>query len=206
MANNTIPAPFVFSPSQEWDGNDGSWSTFIIRVGTPPQTFRVLPSTAGQETWIPVPEGCLSTDPTNCGDLRGVYPFQGTQSGFQANASSTWKTIGLYDLILEETLNYTGNGLYGFDTVGTMVDGGVVLDKQVVAGIATKDFFLGVLGLGPKPSNFSNFEHPQASFMQSLQDQKKIPSRSFGYTAGAPYREFCLSIAMHTLPYSWKCT
>jgi hypothetical protein len=189
MANDTIPAPFVFQPSQVWDGDDGSWSTFIIRVGTPAQTFRVLPSTAGQETWIPVPEGCLASDPENCGDRRGVYPFQGKELGFQYNASSTWKNIGLYDLILETNLNYTGNGLYGFDTVGTMVDGGLVLEQQIVAGIATKDFLLGVLGLGPKPSNFSNFEHPQPSFVQTLKDQNKIPSLSYAYTAGAPYRK-----------------
>ena len=37
-------------PSQIWDGNDGAWSTFIIRIGTPAQYFRVLPSTNSEET------------------------------------------------------------------------------------------------------------------------------------------------------------
>ncbi|OCL08205.1 acid protease [Glonium stellatum] len=194
MGNNTnviIPAPFVFSPSQAWDGNDGSWSTFIIRVGTPEQDFRVLPSTAGQETWVPVPDGCLSSDPSNCGTLRGVYPFNGQQStGFQYNQSSTWKLIGLYDLMLEQQLNYTGNGIYGLDTVGLMLQnsGGLSLTGQVVAGIATKEFYLGIFGLGPKPANFSNFDYPQPSFMHTLKEQDKIPSLSYAYTAGASYR------------------
>jgi len=82
-----LPSPFSCSPDQGWEGNDGKWSTFIIRVGTPDQDFRVLISTAGQETWVPVPEGCLPTDPSNCGDLRGVEPFQSHySSGFNVNA------------------------------------------------------------------------------------------------------------------------
>jgi hypothetical protein len=43
--------PFPFAPSQYWDGNDGLWSTFSIRIGTPSQEFRILPSTTAQETW-----------------------------------------------------------------------------------------------------------------------------------------------------------
>lgn len=85
----TAPKPFSFAPSQAFEGNDGSWSTFVIRVGTPEQVFHVLISTAGQETWVPVPEGCLPTDPNNCGALRGVEPYLSQPSdGFQVNAVS----------------------------------------------------------------------------------------------------------------------
>jgi hypothetical protein len=188
-ANTTIPAPYVFSPSQVWEGNDGSWSTFYIRVGTPEQNFRVLISTAGSETWVPVPEGCRNDYP-NCGQLRGVAPFNNAQSnGFQTNLSTTWESIGLYTLDLESKLNYTGNGLYGFDNVGTQIQnsGGLNLTHQVVAGIATKDFYLGLFGLDPRPSNFSTFSDPQPSFMRTLRDKEMIPSLSFAYTAGAPY-------------------
>ncbi|TKA81840.1 hypothetical protein B0A49_01070 [Cryomyces minteri] len=190
-ANCSIPSPFVFSPSQFWDGNDGSWSTFMIRVGTPEQDFRVLISTAGQETWVPLPEGCTSSDPGNCEYLRGSEPFQGNKgTGFLVNRSSTWQSIGLFDLALENTMNYSGNGLYGFDTVGLEVQnsGGLTQTHQVVAGIATKDFYLGMFGVGPKPSNFSSFNDPQPSYMKNLKDRGLIPSLSFGYTAGAPYR------------------
>ncbi|KAF2280771.1 acid protease [Westerdykella ornata] len=189
--NRTVPPPFVFAPSQAFDGNDGRWSTFIVRVGTPEQNFRVLPSIQGHEIFIPLPDGCIETDPDNCGDLRGVYPFNGQKStGFLTNASSSWKPIGLYNLYLAQELNYTGNGLYGFDTVGLMLQnsGGLTLENQVVAGIATKDFYLGLFGLGPKPSNFSDWQYPQPSFMQTLKDKNRIPSLSFAYTAGAAYR------------------
>jgi hypothetical protein len=82
-----LPKPFTFAPSQAFEGNDGSWSTFVIRVGAPDQDFHVLISTAGQETWVPISEGCLSTDPSNCGTLRGVLPFDNQYSGgFQVNA------------------------------------------------------------------------------------------------------------------------
>lgn len=189
--NSNAPEPFVFAASQTWDGNDGRWSTFIVRIGTPEQNFRVLPATSGHETLIPVPEGCTDSDPSDCGSLRGAYPFNGQDSsGFLVNASSTWNNIGLYTLNLEDDLGMNDNGLYGFDTVGLTLQnsGGLTLEKQVVAGIATKNFYLGNFGLGPKPSNFSDFEYPQPSFMRSLKDQNKIPSLSFAYTAGAAYR------------------
>ncbi|KAF2677198.1 acid protease [Lentithecium fluviatile CBS 122367] len=189
--NSSAPEPFVFSPSQVWDGNDGRWSSFIVRIGTPEQTFRILPATSGHETFIPLPEGCIESDPSDCGSLRGAYPFNGKASnGFAINASSTWKPIGLYSLTFGDKLGMNDNGMYGFDTVGLALpnSGGLTLAGQIVAGIATKNFYLGLLGLGPKPSNFSDFEYPQPSFMRNLKDQNKIPSLSFAYTAGAAYR------------------
>lgn len=187
----TAPKPFSFAPSQAFEGNDGSWSTFVIRVGTPEQVFHVLISTAGQETWVPVPEGCLFTDPSNCGALRGVEPYLSQPSdGFQVNASTTWVPINLYELGLETQLNYTGNGEYGFDTVGLQLpnSGGVSLQHQIVAGIATKSFLFGVFAIGPKPTNFTSFNNPQPSFLYSLRNQSIIPSLLWGYTAGASYQ------------------
>ncbi|KAI9707974.1 MAG: hypothetical protein M1820_004393 [Bogoriella megaspora] len=195
--NNTVPAPFSFAPAQTWDGNDGKWSTFIIRIGNPPQDFRVLPSTAGQETWVPNPEGCTKSDPSDCGNSRGVQPFNNQQgTGFLTNASSSWQSMGVYDLNFEENLeyetnvSYAGQGLYGFDTVGLQVEksGGIQIDHQVVAGIALKQFYLGIFGLGVKPANFSSYSNPQAAFLPSAVEQNLIPSKSWGYTAGAPYR------------------
>jgi hypothetical protein len=58
----------------------------------------------------------------------------------------------------------------------------------VVAGIATKDFYLGRLGLSPRAFNFTDFTHPQPSLLGSLVAQNLIPSASWGYTAGAYYR------------------
>ena len=76
-SNNTLA--YSFPPNQNWDGNDGGWSTFVIRVGTPPQYFRVLPSTNGLETWVPVASNC-SSGTSACGNARGVEPFKNYQS------------------------------------------------------------------------------------------------------------------------------
>ena len=67
---------FSLTPSGNWDGNDGAWSTFMIRVGTPAQLFRVLPSTSGTETWIPISDNC-NAGSSWCGNARGVEPFNG---------------------------------------------------------------------------------------------------------------------------------
>lgn len=198
MANTTtIPAPISWSPSTYWDGNDGLWNTFLVQVGTPAQDFRILPSTAGQETWLPNPEGCTAADPSNpgyCGYLRGTLPVNGANSsGFQTNQSSTWDLIGLYTLDAQELeLGYSGNGLYGFDTV-TLGNGSssapISQTKQVVASVADPDFWLGVFGLGPKSINFTTFDDPIQNYMSGLVSSKQIPSLSWGYTAGAHYRD-----------------
>jgi len=174
------------------EGNDGPWSSFTIQVGTPAQDVRALISTAGTETWVVLPQGCTSDDPSNCADLRGQE--------FNINASSTWTSNNFYDLELESNLGYTGNGEFGFDTVGLswQGSGGPVLDHQVVAGIATTDFWLGTFGLTPRPTNFSDFNNPQPSFIQTLKIKSMIPSLSWAYTAGAPYRESvsCLHVLL----------
>ncbi|KAL9612515.1 MAG: hypothetical protein Q9167_002900 [Letrouitia subvulpina] len=66
---------FTFPPSQNWDGNDGAWSTFLIGIGTPAQYFRILPSINGQETWVPIASNCTQ-GPSWCGNARGVEPFK----------------------------------------------------------------------------------------------------------------------------------
>src|SRR4051812_38680999 len=116
------PAPILFDPSQEFDGNDGKWSTFVIRLGTPEQDFRILPSPAIGGSIVPVPEGCIASDPPDCGALRGAYPFKGHAShGLLLNESSTWNEIGLYDVNLRKELNISVNGLYGLDNVGLTI-------------------------------------------------------------------------------------
>lgn len=47
----------------------------------------------------------------------------------------------------------------------------------------------GLFGLGPKPTNFTDFNEPQPSFMWTLRKQSIIPSLSYAYSAGAVYRK-----------------
>jgi len=194
--------PFSVPTSQTWDGDDGYWSTFLIQVGTPPQTFRVLPATNGDETWVPIPLGCTNASipnpPSNCGGLRGANPFQVRPSqGFDTNASSSWQSNGIFNLIREENLGINENGEYGYDTVTIGANpSALTLPHQVVAGIATREFWLGSFGLGPKPANFSA---AIPSFMANLAAQNLIPSLSFGYTAGARYNTSSSSFGSLTL-------
>ncbi|KUJ11683.1 acid protease [Mollisia scopiformis] len=184
---STAPAPLSIPPSQEFDGDDGPWSTFTIQIGSPPQSVKVLISTYATQTWAIAEEGCGSGDPTDCDTLRGgLYNY---------SASTTWVpnlanlTTQIYGLGLESNLGYSGNGRYGFDdiTLGFQGSGGPTLKNQTVAGVATKDFFMGIFGLKPLSSNFTSFNDPIPSFMQNLKNQSMIPSTSWAYTAGNQY-------------------
>ena len=182
-----MPAPIVVPPSQDWDGNDGPWSSFTLQVGTPAQDVKVIISTAGDQTWVVLHQGCTASDPANCGALRG--------GEFFPNQSTTWvlnngSSHGYFDLALKANLGYFGNGEYGYDTVtlGWQGSGGPSLQQQVVAGIATKEFYLGLFGINPSPSNFSSFNDPVPSYMTTLKDRSMIPSLSWSYTAGNQYR------------------
>ncbi|KAF9736913.1 hypothetical protein PMIN06_010682 [Paraphaeosphaeria minitans] len=183
-AENKTAAPVSVSVSQYWEGNDGPWSSFAIQVGKQAQDLRVFPSTASPNTWVVYGEGCPRDAPSNCADSRG-----GT---FNKNSSLTWIPNSIFELGVEENLDYDVFGDFGFDTVtlGWQGSNGPSVEHSVVAGIAdTTLTWLGVLGLNPRPTNFSTFPNsPQPSLVQLLKTQNSIPSLSWAYTAGAPYR------------------
>ena len=183
----SVPAPIVIPSSQNWQGNDGPWSTFTLQVGTPAQDLDVLVSTAAFQTWVVLPQACTSSDPLDCSTLRG--------NEFLPNKSTTWvqnnqSTNGLFVTALENNLGYSANASFGYDTVvlGWQGSGGPSLSQQIVAGIATPEFYLGLFGLNPRPSNFTSFDDPVPSYMQNLKNRSMIPSLSWSYTAGNQYR------------------
>lgn len=67
--------------------------------------------------------------------------------------------------------------------------GGPTLSSQVIGAVVNARLWVGQLGIDVKPSNFSGFEDPQRSLIQTLKDESYIPSLSYGYTAGAYYSE-----------------
>jgi len=145
-------------------------------------------STTGYQIWAVAPQGCPSSEPMDCAKLRGsVYNYNQSSTWVRNNVTSN----GTFALGLEENLGYTGNGLFGYDTValGWQGSNGPSLDQQIVAGIATPDFYLGTFGLDPRPTNFTNYNNPVPSYMSNLKKQNIIPSLSWGYTAGNQYRE-----------------
>ncbi|KAI9686095.1 MAG: hypothetical protein M1822_004078 [Bathelium mastoideum] len=190
--------PLSIPPSLYWDGDDGWWSTFQIQVGTPGQTVRLLPGTsanAGSTIWVVISEGCVDVNPdlTNCPNERGYV--------FQSNLSTSWSTQGIQNGIdgaifslntfEEGILGLTGNGSYGYDNVRLGLPGSDLptLQKQVIAGIWTDNYFLGSLGLSPIPFNFTNLDDPQPSMLGTLRNQSLIPSASWAYAAGAHYQD-----------------
>ena len=175
--------------TRERDGDDGSWSSFALRVGNPEQTVRVLPSTAGQETWVVSPQGCPpgrkgTSTSSSCNQSRGGL--------FDTTQSSSWQALGNYSLGLELNLGYNETAPYGLDTIALGYDksiGGPTLDSQVISALATDYYYMGVFGLGHQGTNVSNFSNPRPSFLTAMHNGNLIPSLSWAYTAGAPYRE-----------------
>lgn len=147
----------------------------------------MLASTAVPETWVVSTGGCIATDPADCPDSRGVV--------FSPNASSTWDNVGNFALDVEKNLrNYSSNwdnGNYGFDTLslGYLGSGGPTVETSVIAGLNTKDFYLGSIGLSSQPLNFTTTDNPAPSLLGNLKTRNQIPSLSYGYSAGAPYRK-----------------
>ncbi|KAG8527699.1 uncharacterized protein KY384_007853 [Bacidia gigantensis] len=186
-ASTAIPAPISVAPSQKFEGFDGPWSTFPIQIGTPPQSINILISTASTQTWAIDPQGCVQSDLSNCSTSRGGF--------FNSNKSSTWSqnvdaSNGLFPIDLEANLNVTAVGAYGDDTVtlGGQGSDGPELQKQVVATIANKAFYLGSFGLNPQSVSLPQSPALLSSFLSNLNASNSIPSLSWSYTAGNQYR------------------
>lgn len=83
-------------------------------------------------------------------------------------------------------------GFFGNDTLGlgAKSSNGTTLEKQVIGGLGDQRYYLGMLGVNPKSTKVSAGDSGQSSYITSLKAQSIIPSVSFGFTAGAAYREF----------------
>ena len=197
---SSVPAPIRVAPDDTWMGIDGSWNTFSIRLGSPQEKLQVLISTASEQIWTIYPQACIAniTDPnTNKTQYNAFSTDCETSRGhlFNTSQSKTWHQKGYFQLSLERRLDIVGNGLYGFDSVGLGLEGeeGPSVQNATISTMITTNFWLGHIGLDPKPTNFSIVEDPVPSYLMNLFSQKNIPSLSFGYTAGAKYREFIFS-------------
>ena len=134
-------------------------------------------------------EGCTSEDPKNCTITRG-----GT---YNYGDSTTWDHKNNYALGAEANLDYpttagtntSDNGAYGFETIGLRTTAGsnVTADKSVIAGIATKDFYLGSLGLAARDITFGSSGDTAPSLIKNLKTNNLISNQGYGYTAGASY-------------------
>ena len=109
------------------------------------------------------------------------------------SGSSSWSLTGNYSMGLEMNLGYSDNATYGLDTLAlglSNANGSPQIESQVVAAFETDDYYVGLFGLGHQGVNFSEYSTPNATFLATLKEQNMIPSLSWGYTAGAIYREY----------------
>ena len=127
-------------------GNDGPWSTFNVRIGTPPQILKMIASTSSPETWVVNTAGCTSHDPKICATDRGQM--------FNSGSSRTWEDWANgtnYALDSDRGLPLHGTGIYGTDTLNFlgrphgMDPDGVTIPHHIIGQISTKEYFLGQL-------------------------------------------------------------
>ena len=182
----STPSAISIAPSQYWEGNDGPWSSFPIQAGTGAvgglQNVRVLVSTAATAIWTIGALGCPGDFGSGCANSRGGL--------FLTNQSLTWTPNSIYQTGLEMNLGLDSSGYVGYDvaTLGWQGSGGPKVDHSIIWNIEDGNYWLGVFGLNPRPTNFTSFTNPQTSFIQTLVNNKKIPSTSWAYTAGNQYR------------------
>ncbi|KAK3944767.1 aspartic peptidase domain-containing protein [Diplogelasinospora grovesii] len=167
-------------PSNTWYGIDGTWSNFAFGVGSPSQMVYLTVATALSEIWVVENGGCVPVQ--ICINARGGV--------FEIQASSSWRSLGGWQL----GMNYTGmegNGDYGLETIAftnTITQTTTALDGTLIAAINDTDYYQGFVGVGVTRGKFgSNLTNPFIS--QLAETYGDIPSHSYGYTAGAYYRD-----------------
>ncbi|KAF2627451.1 acid protease [Macroventuria anomochaeta] len=192
----TIPLPKVVPTSGDFDGNDGKWSTFLINVnsdnqGLNGQDFKVLVSTSSALTLLPAPNEQCNPD---CAAKHGVLTYNGKQvTGVQE--SENWQDAGILSIPLPYwySNDYTGynstpRGVWGTTNVGlghssaqSLVNPGLYAVKYT-----SNAFFMGSFGLAAGEVGGQGATKP--TFLSQFKDLQTIASPSYGYTAGAWYR------------------
>lgn len=193
---NSIPRPYQFPATGKFEGNDGQWSTFRINVGDngtgQGQDFRVLISTSSFATILPQQASWCST--SECASARGIEVFQSYQPlGFESEKVENWKEVGQFNipsaLDIPRWPDDNPNGTYGQASVGLGItsSNSDVLDKQIVIETRSQNYFMGSFGLASLPARIG--EGLESPFLVNYENTSIIPSVSYGYTAGAYYRE-----------------
>ncbi|KAF3072379.1 hypothetical protein CFAM422_005490 [Trichoderma lentiforme] len=224
LAYANDPAPVSFDAG-DWLGIDGNWSTIKVLLGSSSDLVNVLLSTSLSEFWAVGPGGCLkSTSPSRLDRVPPLLARslpgaghkrpsinQGADSGlieephctaarggiYTPYGSKHWSSMGIWQLGLDY-LGYGGNGQYGLDTVNaysTITDIGFGMSNVLMSAINTTDYYLGFFGLGITQGNFGH-EVAQSPLTQAVHTFGWIPSYSYGYTAGASYRNMPVSITL----------
>ncbi|KAK0714681.1 aspartic peptidase domain-containing protein [Lasiosphaeris hirsuta] len=176
---STAAAALWVQPATTWYGIDGTWSNFAFVVGSPPQIVYLSVATVLSEIWVVETGGCSAVQ--LCTNARGgVYDIP---------SSETWRSLGGYQLGPANT-GIESNGDYGLETiafVNQVTHMTTAVDGALIAGINDTNYYQGFFGVGVTQGKFgTNLTNPFIS--QLAETYGSIPSHSYGYTAGAYYR------------------
>lgn len=206
--NSPVPSPINVAASGQFTVNDGLWSTFSFGVGTSQQSFFGVVSMHGFQTWLPTPDGCGTAPsyvdgptPADCARLRGIGFYAGAQSqGYVAKRSSTVtaqaavgvSTLGLGSLQLSALASVFGSL---FAVSGQLWEDNLQLrafqtSSELILAVASLSIYLPTIGIGSGVTYIDG--KPIQSPVLSLYNDRRIPSASWGFTAGASYNRSCL--------------
>ncbi|KAK4943968.1 hypothetical protein LTR10_016488 [Elasticomyces elasticus] len=172
------------------DGDGDHWSTFALQIGTPPQVVRLIPSITGNSIF-PV-ENLACYEPadlelSDCPDSRGLL--------FNPKNSSTYKDDGEVVLPIRPEHWLYPNGeqaVIGFDNITLDYPHytNISLPNVTIFPYLGDDFWIGSFGINPtiNDTDADDFNVALPTFMGVLRQQNLIPSLSWGYHAGACYR------------------
>ncbi|TQV96080.1 hypothetical protein V2A60_003475 [Cordyceps javanica] len=181
------PAP-VSIPYGDWLGIDGNWSTAQFLLGTQSDLVNLIPSTSLSELWTVGPGGCQNKE-QHCMTARGGIYTPGD--------SKRWTSWGQYFLGLEY-LGYGGNGAYGVDNINawsSFTNIAFGMSNVLIAAYNTTDYFNGLFGLGISQGRFKG-NIGESALTQAVKTFGWIPSYSYGYTAGANYKNMPGSLTL----------
>jgi hypothetical protein len=184
---------YRIAASRKWMGNDGPWSTFSIRVGSPPQALEVLPASSASFSLVVLEEGCPDTATPSCKTLRGNV--------LDPRDLSVWTPINTSDgspyallqfpaqqiLLPEQVASELAVSPISLDVYAESSNT-IYLERQLLAGYASKTPFLGLLGLSGFESYPVTASTPYNSTLQTLKNNSAVSGLTWAYTAGANYR------------------
>jgi hypothetical protein len=99
------------------------------------------------------------------------------------------QTSGIYAATIGAGYGLNVNIAYEYDTVrlGSAENDLPSLPDQLVGGLTTNDFYMGMFGLSSLSTKLEGLASPVESLISRLKSSNYIPSLSYGYTAGNMY-------------------
>ncbi|PHH74128.1 hypothetical protein CDD82_5092 [Ophiocordyceps australis] len=187
VADALDPAPVALQAGT-WLGNDGNWSSVAFALGSSSAQSNVFVSTSLSEFWAIGPGGCVAKDPRCTAARGGIYT---------PSESNQRTSIGFWQLGLQY-LGLRANGDYGLDTINaqsSITNAAFAMSNVIIAAVNTTQAFVGYLGLGIQQGKFGD-KVIESPLTQAVQTFGLLPSYSYGFTAGAHYRNTVVSATL----------